>query len=99
MTATEFLVDLARRGVRLRVAKGRLQVDAPVGVLTDVDREAMARHKTMLVLLLSDCTADDIGMFLERAAIREFDGGQPRAEAERLAWEETQVDRQEGRPW
>lgn len=61
--------------------------------LPDELREQLARNKCDLLLLLADFTADELERFEERAAIAEHDGRLPRAEAERLAWQEVQAAR------
>lgn len=43
-----------------------------------------------LAELVNALDEDALYYFNERAAIREFDGGVPRRDAEALAWEETQ---------
>ena len=44
-----------------------------------------------LAQLVSSLDEDAREYFEERSGILEFDGGHPRREAERLAWEETQL--------
>jgi hypothetical protein len=44
-----------------------------------------------LARLVAGLDEDAREYFEERAGILEFDGGHPRREAERLAWEETQL--------
>jgi hypothetical protein len=53
MTTHAFLDSLTRRGVRLSAASGRLDIDAPAGVLTAEDRAALAEHKAELVAILT----------------------------------------------
>lgn len=55
-----------------------LHVDAPKGVLTDAVRAALREHKQELLDLVEEWS--------ERAAIAEYCGGVPRADAEALAW-------------
>jgi hypothetical protein len=52
MSATALLEDLTGRGVRLSANGDRLRVRAPVGVLSDADRGAIAEHKPALLALL-----------------------------------------------
>lgn len=79
MTPSALLSILHQTGVVLTVVPDeRLQVDAPPGVMTPALRAALREHKAALLDLLA--------AFEERAALAEYDGGVPRAEAERLAW-------------
>lgn len=55
--ASNLLQTLARRDVRIGISAGKLTVDAPPGVLTDLDREALVRHKAGLVTALLDANA------------------------------------------
>lgn len=54
MTAAVLLADLRARGVRLAAVGARLRVEAPRGVLTEADREALAAHKTAVLAELRD---------------------------------------------
>jgi len=54
MTAAELLQSLTARDVRVEAAGGRLRVDAPAGILTDVDRLALAERKVDLLALLTE---------------------------------------------
>lgn len=74
MTGWRLYWDLHGRGVRLRVRGDRIQAS---GVLTAADRVAIQEHREELYALIERLE--------ERAAIREFDGGFPRPEVERLA--------------
>ena len=53
MNAAVLLQDLARRGVRLEPRGDRLHIEAPSGVLSDDDRDALMRWKQDLLTLLS----------------------------------------------
>ena len=53
MNAEMLLNDLARRGVRIEPRGDRLHIEAPSGVLSDDDREALKRWKQDLLVLLS----------------------------------------------
>ena len=53
MSAARLLADLQARGVVLAPDCGRLRVDAPRGVLTPSDRQALARHKPALLAMLA----------------------------------------------
>jgi len=55
--AQELLSELRRRGVRLRLRDGRLDVVAPRGVLTAPLRERLAREREELVALLGRAVA------------------------------------------
>jgi hypothetical protein len=79
MTALELLATLHERGVTLIPWVDRLRVDAPEGVLTDELRQAIRMQKEALLALVEEWS--------ERAAIAEYCGGVPRAEAEQLAWQ------------
>jgi hypothetical protein len=57
MTAARLLVCLRRRGAILQAAGDRLRVDAPIGVVTDADRAALAEHKAELLAMLRSSTA------------------------------------------
>jgi hypothetical protein len=90
----QILTRLEAQGVRFIPDGQRLIVDAPVGILTETDRAALRSHKSELLALLSAPSfaelyagADEAGQYAldERAAVFEFDGGHPRAEAERFA--------------
>ncbi len=79
MTATALLDELRTKGVHLTVEGEHVAVDAPKGVLTDDVRQAIRQHKQELLALVEAVE--------ERAAIAEYCGGLPRAEAEALAWQ------------
>ncbi len=67
-------------------------VRGPVDADTDFVRGLLDRKTDVLGRLLRP-TADERAAWEERAAVAEFDGGLPRAEAETLAWAELQVGR------
>jgi site-specific DNA-methyltransferase (adenine-specific) len=83
--------DLTSRGVALTPHGGKLIVDAPAGVLTEADRDALSRLKPdVLAILTTRRTPEELPQdwrvdWEERAAILEYDGGQPRDRAEELA--------------
>jgi hypothetical protein len=52
MSAVGLLADLRQRGVILTATGDRLQIDAPVGVLTESNRAALREHKAELLMLL-----------------------------------------------
>src|SRR5262245_17308221 len=52
MTATGILDSLWARDITLALNGDNLRVDAPVGALTDEDRQAIRNHKTELLALL-----------------------------------------------
>ena len=99
MTATDLLRDLKARDVVLTANGDRLRVNAPRGELVADDWERLRRHKLDLLAALApappapepelspeDLPADWRELYEERAAIREYCGGQCReyAEAEAL---------------
>ena len=53
MTPARLLADLRGRGVALCVDGAALEVDAPAGLLTPADREALRQHRDELIGLLS----------------------------------------------
>jgi len=78
MTAVELVTLFHGKGVTLTARGDRLHVDAPQGALTPAFRAALREHKAAVLDLLE--------AFEERAAIMEYDGRLPGAEAERRAW-------------
>jgi hypothetical protein len=52
VTATDLLTGLLARGVRFDIHGDRLRVDAPVGCLTDQDREVLKVYRAELLELL-----------------------------------------------
>lgn len=54
MTATTFLHDLTARGVHVWPEGSKLKLDAPIGILTDDDRQALREHKAALLAALSE---------------------------------------------
>jgi hypothetical protein len=52
MTATQILNGLHGRDIVITLNGDRLKVDAPTGVLTDEDRQAVRDHKAELLALL-----------------------------------------------
>lgn len=62
MTATQILDDLRGRAVALTSNGDRLKVDAPAGVLTDEDRQAIRDHKAELLALLRSGADENIEM-------------------------------------
>jgi hypothetical protein len=72
MTTHAFLDSLTRRGVRLSAASGRLDIDAPAGVLTAEDRVALAEHKAELVAILTAPVPDPCAQVPEPAAPLQF---------------------------
>ena len=53
MNTLDFLAKLERLNVKLSLAGYRLRLEAPAGVLTPALKEAIAKHKVVLVALLS----------------------------------------------
>lgn len=60
MTAAALLADLRARDVILRLEGEALTYDAPPGVLTDRDREAVAANRAALVSLLAASPSDSL---------------------------------------
>lgn len=93
MTILDTLRAARVAGVHLEVDDGRL-LASPKERLNDTLRAALRRLKPDLLALLALpllAAADREAIeehLLERAAIREFDGGQLRLEAETAAWSE-----------
>jgi len=80
MTPCDLLQQLHALGVVLTpYPDGTLRYKAPKGVLTPALLDGLRQHKTALHTLVEEWS--------ERAAIAEYCGGVPRAEAERLAWQ------------
>jgi hypothetical protein len=75
------LLECVACGIRLTPADGgKLEIDAPRGVLTPERLSRLKAHKADLLALIE--------RFEERAAILEFDAGLIRREAERMAWDD-----------
>ena len=77
MTSLEVLSAVIQAGGRLTPNGDTITVKAPAPLPQDV-LMLIREHKAVLLDLLE--------AFEERAAIIEYDGGVPRAEAARLAW-------------
>jgi hypothetical protein len=70
MNAERLLATLTARGVELHAAGDRIHYRAPVGVLTDADREALRQCKPeLLELLTAPATLPPVPMADELAAI------------------------------
>lgn len=59
MTASSLMASLTGRGVILSADGGRLSVDAPAGVLTEDDRDALRRHKAAILAILDGAPPPD----------------------------------------
>jgi hypothetical protein len=81
MSAGDVLRELRELGATVALTDGALDIDAPPGVLTKARLARLRIEKPALVELMQD----EADYFDERAAIREYDGGFLRAEAEVLA--------------
>lgn len=102
MTAEEILLALVVARVDVVSQAGNLRFRAPMGVLTDELRARIAEHRPALMALVQrgavlpwrvvDWPEDARGSYEERAAIREFDGGATREDAERDAERDVRVD-------
>ena len=93
MTGQALWNRLRQRDVRLEATGNRLIVNAPEGMLTSDLRETLRSHKSELLAILrresaaaeltpADLPADWRVEWKERAAVREYDGGQAREHAE-----------------
>lgn len=91
MSASALLVHLTDLGVRLSVFDGTLAVEAPRGVLTEADREAMRAHKAELLALVAECEPPDwpasVVAEFNDACVAHERVGHPPGEAARLAYE------------
>ncbi len=95
MSVLATLDDPFRHGIAVEVQGANLVLKGPTDILTDELVTSLRLAKAELLLTVrcknasrwdaEDCQA----YFEERAAIREYDGGLPRDEAERLAFEDT----------
>src|SRR4051794_10121044 len=83
MSAAKLLADFHAQGVAVRLEGGSVMVTAPTGAGTSHQGSTLRQCKAEIIRLLSDA-ANDQDLFEERAAIIEYDGNLPRAEAERL---------------
>lgn len=98
MSPKQLLEDLRCSGATVEVAGDRLRIDAPVGLVTVELVEQMRTHKLQLIellratpcvgVLIEDLSPDWRVEWEERAAIREYDGGQAREHAEAEALRE-----------
>lgn len=70
--------DLRRQGVTFRLNGDQVCWRAPAGTLGSTELDALRRNR--------DALRDILDAFEERAAIREYEGGQTRAAAEAGAW-------------
>ena len=96
MTARSLLQELRRQGVTIKVEGAQLVVLGRALALTDEIVARLQAGKSELLRLLGHAegnlgwdAADWHAYFAERAAIREYDSGITRIEAERLALEDT----------
>lgn len=78
MTLAALLSTLHTAGVVLTLDAGTLRYKAPKGVLTPTLLQQLAEHKVALL--------DLVEAFEQRAAIAEYCGRLPRADAGALAW-------------
>jgi hypothetical protein len=81
--AAKLLADFHAQGVGVRLEGGSVMVAAPKGAVTAAQVSILRQCKAEIVSILE--AANDRDLFEERAAIIEYDGNLPRAEAERLA--------------
>lgn len=102
MTAGDLLMGLLSSGVDLQYTAHRLRFRAPTGGLSPERRESVATLRAELIALVENGAVLpwDISAwpefardtYEERAAIREFDGGAARQDAERDAERDVRVD-------
>jgi hypothetical protein len=92
MSAAVLLADLAARGVRLQVDGDRIRYRARRGALTPDLAERIRQSREGLLRLLAEERIELRNQYEERAGVREFDGGLPRAAAEREAWADVADD-------
>jgi hypothetical protein len=78
MAPSELIKQLTAAGCRLQADGDQLRVLGLERDLTDDLQAAIREHKEAILALLE--------LYEERAAIMEYDGGLPRADAERQAW-------------
>ena len=76
------LDTLSERGARFWVENEKLRWRAPKGVIRETDIQALRRHRDAVIAALR---GPNLGARSERAAIREHDGGETRADAEQAA--------------
>lgn len=87
MSAHALLERLKTAGLSVGVANGQLDISGPRPALASLPMAELRQHKAELLHLLARSAMDD-GAAQERAAILEYDGGLPRAMAEKAAaWE------------
>jgi hypothetical protein len=84
MGAVDLLEHVRAAGFTLDLADGKLLL-TPASMLSDELRTALRASKTEVLALLAAEREADAEAFEERAAIMEFDGGLPRADAEAAA--------------
>lgn len=101
MITKQTLTRLRDRGVILTADNGRLNIDAPSGVITKRIRDWLTANNADLLKAISppvpsltdENRQDILESIEERAAIREFDGNQSREEAEQQACSASRVYR------
>ena len=98
MSAAVLLADLAACGVQLEVDGDRIRYRARRGALTPDLAERIRGSREDLLRLLDEERIELRHQFEERAGVREFDGGLPRADAEREAWADVADDLVESDP-
>lgn len=93
MSTQILLLDLEKRGIKLRVEGENLKFKAPSGAFDEGLKAKVKAQKGELIELLSKApspvpslrTNEIQEIFEERAAIREYEGGQERMDAEASA--------------
>jgi hypothetical protein len=80
------IIEVAAAGGVIQHAGDKIKLTAPQPLPADLFARIREAKPALLAILAE--ASDWRDLYEERAAIREFDGGYPRAEAERLAWGE-----------
>jgi hypothetical protein len=81
--AVKLLADFHDQGVGIRLEGGSVMVTAPKGAVAADQVSILRQCKAEIISILE--AANDRDLLEERAAIIEYDGNLPRAEAERMA--------------
>lgn len=89
-TATPLLADLARQGVTVALAAGKLKLTGVGGQPPAELLDRIKEHREQIIAELSGAEEFSVGAvdpadWQERAAIREYDGGMDRTAAEKAA--------------
>lgn len=93
MKIEDFVSDLGRRGVSLRVENGKIKFTAPPGAMVGSYLDALKKSKFSIIRYLTakqpkPRTEDEEFLFQERAGFHEYCGEQTKEDAEKFAAEE-----------